>query len=469
MRKITARFFATMLAVLTLLGTLPALMSYADEPAVPTKTYDFEADTVGKMPAYFTASSYDATKTTIQVAEEGNGNKALYVNNTSGKPTVTMQFAPQNGTFTIGFRIKYMSTEESTQSTVSLTDGASQTFTLLEQKGVLKNHNGTAWVNLMDSYERNVWYTVNAVINVSNGTYDMTIRPDGGEAKAITNFPFRVGTVTEINTFSISLAGKTVAELYIDDIILPTDEEPPVDPEPDEPGPIDPEPENPEPENPDEPQDTTELQAAINKVASDLAAAQNALNTAIANGDKGLDTKITALNTALEAAKKAYADADTAMQSALNTKIEAADATLATAIKTVQKNLDDAIATLNAADKTNAAAIAKAISDLNTAIESAESAAATADVAISDELSGMIDAAEAALQTKLDALTTELQNVKKELEDKIKALENASGEPTVTDEATDPIVIASMVISCVSICGCVVLAALYTSNKKKKA
>ena len=48
MRKITARFFATMLAVLTLLGALPALMSYADEPAVPTKTYDFEADTVAK-------------------------------------------------------------------------------------------------------------------------------------------------------------------------------------------------------------------------------------------------------------------------------------------------------------------------------------------------------------------------------------------------------------------------------------
>ena len=157
------------------------------------------------------------------------------------------------------------------------------------------------------------------------------------------------------------------------------------------------------------------------------------------------------------------------MQSALNTKIEAADATLDAAIKTIQKNLTDAITELENADKTNAAAIAKAISDLNTAIESAEIAAATADVAISDELSGMINAAEAALQTKLDALTTELQNVKKELEDKIKALENASGEPTVTDEATDPLVIASMVISCVSICGCVVLAALYTSNKKKKA
>ena len=230
MNKLTNRILSMVLAVLMLVGAMPGITlpvtSVNAENTVVTKTstgkvYDFESDTVGEMPANFTATNHKKEQTTVQVSEEGNGNKALYINNTSGKPTITMPITPQTGTFTIGFRVKYVSDADSTQSTIALTDGSNQTFTLLEQKGLLKNHNGSAWVNLMTSYERNVWYTVNAVINVQSGTFDMTIQPEGGETKTLTNFPFRVKNVSAINTFSIALAGNTVAEMYLDDIYVP--------------------------------------------------------------------------------------------------------------------------------------------------------------------------------------------------------------------------------------------------------
>ena len=251
MNKLTKRFLSTLLAALMLVGAmpgirLPATTVNAEDTVVTTvstgKVYDFESDTVGKMPENFTASNHKKDQTTIQVSEEGNGNKALYINNISGKPTISMPFTSQKGTFTIGFRVKYVSDSATTQSTVTLTDGSNQTFTLLEQKGLIKNHNGSAWVTLMDSYERNVWYTVSAVINVANGTYDMSIQPEGGETKSLTNFPFRVQNVSEINTFSITLAGNTVAEMYLDDIYVPTVSSTPETPE--------------NPENPEDPTPT---------------------------------------------------------------------------------------------------------------------------------------------------------------------------------------------------------------------
>ena len=466
MKKTTTRIFAITLAVLMLVGAIPAVMSYADETTnPPTKTYDFESDAVDALPEYVVGdANYNPSKTTIKVVEE-NGNKALYINNLAtnkAKPTFTIQFPAQTGTFTMGFRIKYMSNAAKTQNTISLYGEDKQAIAaLLEQNGQIKNWDG-AWVCLMETYERNVWYNVNIEVNVAANTYNLTMQAEGGEAKSITNFAFR-NAASEISSFVISVVNSADAEMYIDDIVLPTDELPPVDPNPEDPNPEDPNPENPNPEdpnpenpnpenpNPENPEDTTELQAAIDKVAADLTAAQTALNTAITNGDTALDGKITALNTALEAAKKAYADADTAMQGVLNTKIESADATLEAAIKAVEKNLSDAITALEAADKTNADAITNAIAALNTAIESAEAAAETADEA---------------LQTAIDALAAELQSIKQDLESKIAALENATD---TDDEATDPTAIASIIISCVSLCGCIAFAALYLIDKKKKA
>lgn len=258
MNKLTKRILSTLMAGLMLVGaipgiTLPATTVNAEDTVVTKvstgKIYDFEADTVGKMPENFTATNHKKDQTTIQVSEEGNGNKALYINNISGKPTISMPFTSQKGTFTIGFRVKYVSDSATTQSTVTLTDGSNQTFTLLEQKGLIKNHNGTAWVTLMDSYERNVWYTVSAVINVANGTYDMSIQPEGGETKSLTNFPFRAQNVSEINTFSITLAGNTVAEMYLDDIYVPTVSSTPETPD--------------EPEKTDAPEDPTPTEGEV--------------------------------------------------------------------------------------------------------------------------------------------------------------------------------------------------------------
>ena len=66
MKNITKRILTTMLAVLMLIGAIPAVLSYADEATVPTKTYDFEADTVGEKPKNFTID----TAPTVEVVEE---------------------------------------------------------------------------------------------------------------------------------------------------------------------------------------------------------------------------------------------------------------------------------------------------------------------------------------------------------------------------------------------------------------
>ena len=474
-----------MLAALMLLGTLPAMMLYAAETIL---SINFEDETVGEKSKNTAISlvETDANNTvTVETDPKNPDNKVLKLNRTSKKTHALISFPEQTGVFVAEYRIMLEGNAQCAAILQQGTGNKNMGAYVLGRPGAsdtvahsLEYHDGSGW-NVMfsgDEFKNGEWYSVTIEVDVANGRFNISVTDYTGSTKTASNVGFRnTGAVTALDYLDFQFAAAVPGTMYVDDIKIYAPNQTPVDPEPETP-PTDPEPEpepdpkpDPNPENPEAPQDTTALQTAINKVASDLAAAQTALNTAIENGDTALDAKITALNTALEAAKKAYSDADTAMQGALNSKIEAADATLDAAIKTVQKNLTDAITELEDADKTNAAAIAKAISDLNTAIESAEIASATADVAISDELSGMINAAEAALQTKLDALTTELQNVKKELEDKIKALENASGEPTATDEATDPLVIASMVISCVSICGCVVLAALYTSNKKKKA
>ena len=82
MKKVTTRIFAITLAVLMLVGAIPAVMSYADETTnPPTKTYDFESDAVDALPEYVVGdANYNPSKTTIKVVEE-NGNKALYINN----------------------------------------------------------------------------------------------------------------------------------------------------------------------------------------------------------------------------------------------------------------------------------------------------------------------------------------------------------------------------------------------------
>lgn len=485
MKKITKRILTTMLAVIMLIGAIPAVMSYANENDI--FSLDFEDETIGAevTNTAVATSNLDASNTVTVEADPLNpNNKVLKItrNNTKKKPTALITFPAQSTAFTIEYRIIFNTTN---QCAAVVKGGSLQGAYLVASRsgdgsnGLENNADAKNWANLFPAAEHdlNGWYNVKIDIDIAAYTYNITVTNANGVTKTNNGAALRNDGITSLNSLEIQFGGATATgNLYIDDIRVYDSTQAPVDPEPEQP-PVDPTP-DPEPEDPtpETPEDTTALQAAINKVASDLTAAQTALNTAITNGDKALDAKITALTGALDAAKKAYADADTAMKNSLSSKIEAADTTLDTAIKAVQKNLDDAITALGAADKTNADAIANAITDLNDAIDAAEAAATAADTALKNEINTKIDAADEALQTAIDALTTELQSVKqalenkdKELDDKIKALENKNADPTTDNETVDPIVIASIVISCVSVCGCVAIAALYVIDKKKKA
>ncbi len=127
------------------------------------------------------------------------------------------------------------------------------------------------------------------------------------------------------------------------------------------------------------------LQLAINNIAndlentkSDLSAAIIALNATIANGDKVLDNKIAALDSAYKAADEALKkllqteiDADVA---ALKAEMLNADIALEEAIKTVSANLETAKAELSTAITTGDEALNNKIIELDAAYKAADEA-----------------------------------------------------------------------------------------------
>ena len=92
------------------------------------------------------------------------------------------------------------------------------------------------------------------------------------------------------------------------------------------------------------------LEEALNNVQKNLDSAKTELNKAIADGDTALDGKITALNEALATAKAALEATDAANKTELNTKIDEAYASLDQAIKAVQNELNGLRTELEAKD-----------------------------------------------------------------------------------------------------------------------
>lgn len=132
-----------------------------------------------------------------------------------------------------------------------------------------------------------------------------------------------------------------------------------------------------------------DAKAELTKKIADEVAKVNK-NEAVA----ALQTKVTALESDLAAAKKAYADADAAQKKDLEAKIN-----------TVQNNLNTAKAALEAADKKLAADIAAIAKDyLKAADKTALEALIAANTSSITTLQGKIDA----LSTKLDTETTKL-------------------------------------------------------------
>ena len=191
------------------------------------------------------------------------------------------------------------------------------------------------------------------------------------------------------------------------------------------------------------------LQAAIDKVASDLTKAQKDLADAIATGDALLNSRISSVSASLRAAKAALEKADSDNKAALEAKIEATEATLDAAIKAVQKNLDDAKEELNKAIADGDTELDGKITALGEALATAKAALEATDSANKSELTTKIDEADAALQTAINALSNEL---------------NATNEKVAELET---FIIIVCVISGVAFCGCGTLAVFYIIDKKK--
>ncbi|MBQ9120808.1 MAG: hypothetical protein IJY12_00415 [Clostridia bacterium] len=196
------------------------------------------------------------------------------------------------------------------------------------------------------------------------------------------------------------------------------------------------------------------LDAAIEQVASDLAAAKTELPEAISDGDKALDDKITELDAALNRAIGAYRSADTALKNSLTSKIEEADTVLDAAIQQVQKNLDDAKAALSQAIADGDAALDGKIQALNDALDAAEAAYQAADASLRTELSAKIEAADASLDTAIQQVQNNLDEAKAELDAK--------------DEKLNTMVTVAIVIASVGVCGNAALLAWILIDKRKK-
>ncbi len=181
----------------------------------------------------------------------------------------------------------------------------------------------------------------------------------------------------------------------------------------------------------DEIPDSIELKENIEKVQANLDQAVIDLTTAIANGDKALDDKITALNEALAAAKAALEKADADNKTALEGAIADGDAALDAAIKAVQKNLDDAKAELNTAIANGDKALDDKITALNEALASAKADLEKANADNKTALEGAIADGDAALDAAIKAVQKNLEDAKAELNTAI-----ANGDKALDDKIT---------------------------------
>lgn len=453
MSKLTKNFLSALLTVCMLFGALS--IGFTIHAADTSFSLDFENETVGSATTNtgITVSNLGSSDTlTVETDPKDPNNKVLQLNKAAKgkKPSMLIKLPDQTSDFTLEYRIMFNGDGQCATVLQSGTGSKLQGVYLVSRaksddtaaEGLANCTSASTWNTLfaMGEYNRAEWYSVKIDVDVAAYNYDITVTSSSGVTKTATDSSLRHTGITVFDYLNVQFAGDVVGVIYIDDIKVYTPGQTPENPE--------------NPETPDDPEDISKLQEAVAKVEADLTKATTELTKAIADGDKALDTKIAALNEAIEAAKKAYAAADTS----LTAKIEAADKTLDDAIKAVQKNLADTKAALEAADKTNADAIAKAIKDLNAAIDSAETVAEeiadAATVELKTELEDMIAEADASLKESIDALTSELQNVKQTLEAKDTEIEGLINTVRV-------IAIVALAISVISI-------ALVFVGKKRK-
>ena len=199
------------------------------------------------------------------------------------------------------------------------------------------------------------------------------------------------------------------------------------------------------------------LQDAIKKAETELAAAKAELQELVATGDDAnaqeLTDKISELTAAIEAAKKAASDADTASKTELLAEIEAAKTfaiEAATKSMTAAKTeLEEAIA---AGDLSSKDALTKEVATLNETIETVKKLASDADAALKAELTAAIDAAKKdasdavtkAIEEHTAEMKTMIENGDKATDDKLQAqvtaLNNAiEAAKTLSTDATNAV------------------------------
>ena len=188
------------------------------------------------------------------------------------------------------------------------------------------------------------------------------------------------------------------------------------------------------------------LEIAINKVAEDLAAAEERLDAKIESGNSNLSAEIDELYDALASAKSVLEAADATNREELVAKIDTADATLDTAIKRVQKNLDDAKAELNKAIAEGDNDLEDKITELNKAIDDAKAALTAIDASNKSELGNKIHETYTSLDVAIKAVQKNLDEAKKELAAKTEDLE-------AKDKALQTFIIIVCVMSGVTLCG----------------
>ena len=188
------------------------------------------------------------------------------------------------------------------------------------------------------------------------------------------------------------------------------------------------------------------LEIAINKVAEDLAAAEERLDAKIESGNSNLSAEIDELYDALASAKSVLEAADATNREELVAKIDTADATLDTAIKRVQKNLDDAKTELNKAIAEGDNDLEDKITELNKAIDDAKAALTAIDASNKSELGNKIHETYTSLDVAIKAVQKNLDEAKKELAAKTEDLE-------AKDKALQTFIIIVCVMSGVTLCG----------------
>ena len=214
-----------------------------------------------------------------------------------------------------------------------------------------------------------------------------------------------------------------------------------------------------------------------------LGGAMAELEAAIRNGDLQLESKIVALNSALNMAKAALEAADLENKAELEKEIASAEATLQEAIDALAKKLEDVKADLEEAIKTGKQDTTTELEALNKALEDAKAALEAADAESKDALEDAIASAEATLQEAIDALAKKLEDVKEELEQAIETgkqdttteLEKIAGEHESLkneleskDRQLQSLLIVTCIISGVAFVGCGSFVIWFFIDRKKR-